>query len=176
MKKAIIYARSATRMQFDESKPIQYQLKKCKEYAKENGIEVIQEFKSMGLNINQQYSGLNRILSFASSNEIHTILVTGVDRIGRSVKCMDAVAKWCSRDNKNQLINVTTGKNVPALQLGIMGEFFKDYSEEQVSFDDFLDDLSSEEILELIGEAIYKARSRFGQELDIHVKSIIENI
>lgn len=176
MEKAIIYARVATKMQFDEARPIQYQLERCNEYAKKHKIEVVREFQFTGLKTKHQYHKLNNMLSFASSNKINTILVTGIDRIGRSKECIDSISEWYLNDTNNHLVNVSTGETIPRLQLGVMRTLIDEYSEEHLHFNDFLDELSSDEIVELIEESIYKAKERFGQELNFKVKSLIENI
>lgn len=86
-KQVVIYARVSSREQEREGFSIPAQLKLLREYAKKNGLDIIQEYSDAETAKKAGRTNYNVMLDFLKANpEIKTVLVEKTDRLYRNFK------------------------------------------------------------------------------------------
>ena len=82
MKKAVIYARSASKENSEQA--IERQINACKEFAKNNGLDVSYVYFDVGAGTNTKRLGFQNMMADAKVNRIKRVLVYSIDRFSRN--------------------------------------------------------------------------------------------
>ncbi len=87
-KKAVIYCRVSTKEQVDEGGSLASQERVCKEYALQNGYEIVEVFIELGESAkNKNRTQLKRLIDYCTNkkNSIQAVIAYKVDRVARNI-------------------------------------------------------------------------------------------
>ena len=122
MKKAVIYARVSTDEQAERGTSIQAQLETCHDYAKENGLEVVKEYKEDYTGTTLDRPELNQLKDDMGNGLAIAVIVLCPDRLSRNYP--DSVLlKSIWADQEIELHLTDTGKEDFSFESMVIGAF-----------------------------------------------------
>lgn len=121
IKKAALYVRVST-----EQQSLDRQEEMCREYCTRNNIEIFNVYKDVYSGIKDKRPSFNRMLEDMRAYYFDTIIVTKLDRIGRSLQHLLGLVDEFNKKKINFITttqNIDTSTSMGKLQMQIMGAF-----------------------------------------------------